>query len=175
MWKKLAPLLIVLSAALNIAFAGVWVFHAFDSRAIPSQEVEYKGKVWCPLHRQLDVSDDQWQKIEPGLVEFKRVSKKLRYEIGLDRAKVIDMVASTNPDRLAIQAWQDEIRDRQRQIQQLIVDRLLAEKEFLTPAQQKMFFDMLRKSSGCKGIGNMIGTGKSGSSLCDGNKKNSAE
>ena len=76
MWKRIGPLLIVLSVAMNVAFIGVWATHAIGSHW-PVERADDHGKVWCPLHRRLNVTDEQWRKIEPRMVEFRQASKAL--------------------------------------------------------------------------------------------------
>ena len=159
MWKRIGPLLIVLSVAMNVAFIGVWATHAIGSHW-PVERADDHGKVWCPLHRRLNVTDEQWRKTEPRMAEFRRASKALRQEISRNRGEMIDLVASPQPDRQAIAAKQEEIRAGQRRMQQLVIDHLLAEKEVLTPEQQKVFFDMLRQRGGCAGPGRMMGLGR---------------
>ena len=156
MWKRIAPLLIVLSVGLNVAFVGVWAVHAIGSHW-PAEHGDDHGKVWCPLHRRLNVTDEQWRKIEPRMVEFRRKAQAICQEVNRRRGEMIDLVASLQPDRQAIAAKQEEIRAGQRRMQQLVIDHLLAEKEVLTPEQQKVFFDMLRRRSGCAGPGRMMG------------------
>jgi len=156
MWKKIAPLLIVLSVALNIAFIGVWAVHAV--RAHWSDEgTDDDGDVWCPLHRRLSVTDEQWRQIEPRLAAFRRDSQSRRREIGRLRGEMIDLIAADEPDRQTIAAKQEEIRAGQRQMQQLVIEHLLAEKEVLTSEQEKELFDMLRRRSACPGPGRMMG------------------
>ena len=159
MWKKIAPLLVVLSVALNVAFIGVWAAHAIGSLR-PVEPADDHGKVWCPLHRRLNVTDEQWRKIEPRMAEFRRASEALRQEINRSRGEMMDLVASPQPDRQAITAKQEEIRAGQRRMQRLVIEHLLAEKEVLTLEQQKVFFDMLRRRSGCAGPGRMMGLGR---------------
>ena len=159
MWKRIGPLLIVLSVAMNVAFIGVWATHAIGSHW-PVERADDHGKVWCPLHRRLNVTDEQWRKIEPRMVEFRQASKALCKEINRNRGEMIDLVAFPQPDRQAIAAKQEEIRAGQRRMQQLVIDHLLAEKEVLTPEQQKVFFDMLRQRGGCAGPGRMMGLGR---------------
>lgn len=156
MWKKIAPLLIVLSVALNAAFIGVWAFQAMRSHW-PAAHVEEKGEVWCPLHRQLNVTHEQWLQIEPRLAVFRRDSQALCKQINELRSQMIDLIAGGEPDRQAIAGKQEEIRAGQQRMQQLVIGQLLAEKEFLTVDQQKELFDMLRKRSGCAGPGRMLG------------------
>lgn len=154
MWKRIAPLLIVLSVGLNFAFIGVWGFQTIRTHW-PVVPVE--NEVWCPLHRQLNVTREQWSKIEPRLTTFRRDSQAVCQQVNALRSQMIDLIASNEPDRQAIAAKQEEIRAGQQRMQQLVVERLLAEKEILTADQQKQLFDMLRKRSGCAGLGRMLG------------------
>jgi len=155
MWKKIAPLLIVLSVGLNVAFVGVWAAHAIGSHW-PVERADEHGKVWCPLHRRLNVTDERWRRIEPRMVEFRRASEALCQEINRHRGEMIELVASPQPDRQAIAAKQEEIRAGQRRMQHLVIDHLLAEKEVLTFEQQKVFFGMLRRRGGCAGPSRMM-------------------
>ena len=159
MWKKIAPLLIVLSVALNIAVVAVWAAHAIRGHWITSDRCGHRDGpegVWCPLHRRLNVTDEQWQRLEPRVLQFRRDSQALCQEVTRKRGELIDLVASPQGDRQAIAAKQEEILAGQRQMQQLVIEHLLAEKEVLTPGQQKDLFDLLRGRSGCAGHGPMM-------------------
>lgn len=162
MWKKIAPLLIVLSVALNIAFISVWAVHAARSHwptDAPSRE-----DAWCPLHRRLNVTDEQRRQLEPRIAEFRSRSQTICVELNRLRTELIDLIASDNPDRQAIAAKQEEIRAGQQRMQQLVVEHLLAEKQVLTAEQQKELFDLIRQRSACHGPGRMMGLPGAGSS-----------
>ena len=155
MWKKIAPLLIVLSVALNIAFIGVWAVHATRAHWLVDEARD--SEMWCPLHRRLNVTDEQWQQIEPRIVEFRRRSQAICGDMNRLRTELIDLIAADEPDRQAIAAKQEQIRAGQQQMQQLVVEHLLAEKEVLTAEQQKELFDLIRQRSACRGPGRMMG------------------
>jgi len=127
--------------------------------AVPllAADLKHDGQIWCPLHRRLNVTAEQWQQIEPGLDEFRRKSQSLCADMNRLRAELIDLIAIDEPDRQAIAAKQNQIRDGQRQMQQLVVEHLLAEKEMLTTAQRKTLFDLIRQRSVCEGPGRMMG------------------
>ena len=156
MWKKIAPLLIVLSVGLNVAFVGVWAVRAVG-RLRPTGHADDHGKIWCPLHRRLNVTEEQWRQIEPRLAAFRRDSQSRRQKISRLRGEMIDLIAADEPDRPAIAAKQEEIRAGQRQMQQLVIEHLLAEKQVLTAEQEKELFDLLRRRSACPGPGRMMG------------------
>ncbi|WP_146601766.1 Spy/CpxP family protein refolding chaperone [Novipirellula aureliae] len=137
--------LIVVSAALNVAFIGMWMTQA-TARHTRSADAGEKvaHTVWCPLHRQLKVTEEQWVQIEPPLREFQAAVEALREQTGELRSKVIALIATEDPDVEMIHTMQDQILETKRQIQHLVLDHLLAEKKILTTAQQQHLFDMLR-------------------------------
>lgn len=155
MWKKMAPLLIVLSVALNIAFISVWAVHA--ARAHWPSDAGGDREIWCPLHRRLDVTDEQWQRLEPRITDFRAGSQAICADMNRLRTELIDLIAGDEPDRQAIAAKQEAIRTGQRRMQELVVEHLLAEKDVLTPEQQTELFDLLRERTACRGQGRMMG------------------
>jgi len=157
MWKKIRPLLILLSVALNIAFATFWAVRALPSYLRGRHRTAGGGAVWCPLHRKLGATDAQWREIEPRLVEFKKSARAVCAEVNRARGEMIDLIAAPEADREAIRAKQGEIVAGQRRMQELVINHLLSEKKTLTPEQQKQLFEMLRRRSGCAGHGPMMG------------------
>ncbi len=151
MWKKVAPLLIVLSIALNIAFVGIWAVHAVRAHYADSRLRH--GKIWSPLHRRLNVTDEQWREIEPRLADFQKAARDVREDVNRLRLEFLDLIAVAEPDREALRAKQEEILAGQRRMQELVIEHLLSQKNVLTPVQQKYLFDMMRRRSGCIGHG----------------------
>jgi Spy/CpxP family protein refolding chaperone len=164
MWKNSTLYLIVVSVALNVAFIAMWVAYAAPVRRGPeagdSQVAE--EPVWCPLHRQLGVSPEQWQEIEPRLRDFQASVAELCQQTDGMRSQVIELLAAEEPDLEAIRARQDEILETKRRIQQRVVDHLLAEKNVLTPEQQRQLFALLRDRTGCGANPPMSGNGSGG-------------
>ncbi|MCL5280719.1 MAG: periplasmic heavy metal sensor, partial [Planctomycetes bacterium] len=155
-----AFLLIVLSVAFNIGVAGVWAAQTVAGHW-PAWEGcgpnNGSGAVWCPLHRKLNVTEEQWQRLEPRLAQFRQASQAVCQETQRKRAELIDLVAAAGTDRTAIAARQEEILAGQRRMQGLVIEQLLAEKEVLTVEQQRELFDMIRRHSGCVGPALMRG------------------
>lgn len=162
MWKTFKPYVLVTSAALNVAFVAIWLVHA----AAPGRSVSAPPDdeaIWCPLHRRLNVSPQQWAVIEPRLKAFQASVGQLCGQVDAMRMEVIDMLAGPAPDVQAIRAKQDEILATRRTIQAMVVDHLLAEKSTLTPDQQTTFFELLRQRAGCGGKSPpMSGGGRTG-------------
>lgn len=146
MWKTTRPFLIIASLSLNLAFVGMWLTHAspIGASSRPPAPVAKRQEIWCPLHRELKVTDAQWAKIEPGLREFQVAVGQLWQQADAKRAEVIDLIAADNPDVDKILGKQAEVLATKQQIQRLVVEHLLAEKEVLTTEQQRQLFAMLR-------------------------------
>ena len=147
-WKRF---LIALSVGLNLAFVGLWAVHAMPG----CRHVRGRGKVWCPLHRQLGATPEQWREIEPSMLAFQAKAREICGEAGRLRLELIDLLAAETPDKEAIAKKQAEIHKRQRRMQQLVVEHLLQTRETLTPEQRKTLFDMLRRKVGCGSHGPM--------------------
>lgn len=161
MWKTFAPVLIVLSVAMNVAFAGTWAV-CMTKAYWPIGAGEGDSTVWCPLHRQLDVTPDQWRLIEPRMREFHAKSQAICEELGRLRVEMIGIIAAENPDRQAIAAKQEEIRAGQQRMQELVIEHLLGEKQVLTLDQQNRLFQMMRERSMCAGPGHILGLSGAG-------------
>ncbi len=64
MWKTIKRCSMVVSIALNVAFVGIWIAYAAASLPSPWQtgkSITQQQKIWCPLHRELDVTEEQWE------------------------------------------------------------------------------------------------------------------
>ncbi len=163
MWKQMKPLLVILSIALNLAFVGVWLTCTAVSH-LGSQAARCEPGnseiVWCPLHRELDVTPEQWEKIEPRLRAFRTSADAICRQIGQLRAELIDLLAAPELDLGAVKEKQEEILAGQRQMQGLVIEQLTSEKKVLTAEQQQRLFDMLRSQSGCGRGGPMLVPGR---------------
>ena len=164
MGKHAKVLLITLSVALNVAFVGVWLAHAMSSPsgippAYPGPDAHHP--IWCPLHRELNVTLEQWQQIEPRLKEFRVTADSITAEVQGLRTEVVDLLARPHPDRQAVEAKQEEILTAQRRMQRLVAEHLLGEKEILTPDQQQQLFAIIRdRLGGNQATGPLLVPGK---------------
>jgi Spy/CpxP family protein refolding chaperone len=161
MWKTTKRYLIVTSVALNVAFVAVWIAYAALPKADPQEAGKPRARqaVWCPLHRELGVTQEQWTQIEPRLRDFQGAVGELCQRVQGARSEVIDLIAAREPDLEAIRAKQDEILGTKRKIQDLVVRHMLAEKQVLTPDQQARLLEILREQMGCGSGPPMSGRG----------------
>ncbi|OPZ16294.1 MAG: hypothetical protein BWZ10_01486 [candidate division BRC1 bacterium ADurb.BinA364] len=111
----------------------------------------------CSLHQHLGVSSEQWDKIEPRLAEFQTRAGERRARMMALRLELVDLLAAESPDAKAIQDKQNEILEAQRQMQALVIDNLLAEKDSLTPKQREEFFAIMREECSRGGLGMAMG------------------
>jgi len=162
MWSRLRTLLVILSVSLNVAILGTWLWQS--RLAWPgdwhwsSKRVDTDAGIWCPLHRQLGVSKEQWRRIEPCLVRFRDKAQDLRKKMEALRLNMVDLIASSPMDQKAIDAKQEEILAAQAMMQKLVIGHLLSERELLSPSQQNTLFDMIRTRCICSEQGALLGT-----------------
>lgn len=162
MWRSSKRFLIVASVTLNLAFVGVWLVHAIpagmgEELALPPAR---SGPIWCPLHQQLDVTPEQWARIEPLLKDFRRSARSVCGHVNELRLEMMELIAAPDPDREAIAAKQAEIQAGQRRMQGLLISHLLAEKEILTPEQQERLFTLIREQGECAPGGPRVLSGR---------------
>ena len=154
-------LLLIGSLALNLTFMGTWavkqftIAHGEEDRQ-QSKDVQDR-EIWCPLHRKLGVSKEQWQRIEPKMREFQsKISEQRRKMQGL-RLEMLDILAAPQVDKEAVEKQQERIIHAVRGMQDIVLDHMLTEKSLLTENQTREMFDMLRSrmeigaGKGCPG------------------------
>jgi len=112
--------------------------------------VDEESAVGCPLFRQIGVSPEQWNRLQPLLREFGQASEAIRMDVDRKCAEVYALLVAPDVDRRAIAARQEEILAGQRRMQDLSIEQLLAEKRFLTRRQQVVYFDLLNRRSGAR-------------------------
>lgn len=157
MWKRIRPLLFILSVAINAAFVVSWAAYALPRHIRAQDQPERDQRVSCPLHRQLGATEAQWREIEPRVTKFQESARLVCEEARRAQAEMIDLIAAPAPDRGAIRAKQEEVITCQRRMQELVVDHLLNEKNVLTPDQQDQLFRLVRQQAGCAAHGAMTG------------------
>ncbi len=150
--KRILIFIFAVSIALNTAFviawAGVRLSDGLTQEPSQSSQQDDNEKIWCPLHRSLKVTDEQWKQIEPNLLEFQNVSDGVCLEINNKRAEMIELLSKADPDTQAIMDKQKEILAGQDKMQKLVIEHLLFEKSVLTSQQQEEFFRLFRHQRG---------------------------
>lgn len=155
MWRRIHPIVLILSLAMNAGFASTWIAGLVRQRTAAGCRLEQQNteKIWCPLHRRLGVSEAQWSDIEPRMLAFHDSTRVLCRRMQALRGEVMDLLAADKPDRAAIEARQREIASRQQHMQRLVIQHLLREKDSLTPGQWRKLLELMRLGKGCGGHG----------------------
>jgi Spy/CpxP family protein refolding chaperone len=117
------------------------------------------GKIWCPLHRALGTTEEQWRTLEPVQRQYRAASQSVCGTVNSLRADMIDLLARPDPNRDSIRVKRDQIIDAQRKMQDLTIEHLLSEKQVLSAAQQDKLFSMMKRGDGCAARGTMLGLG----------------
>lgn len=160
MWPRVRTLALLLSLSLNAAFLAIGVGHAVTGdrfRASGPSQDRTPGTIWCPIHRELGVSPEQWKQIEPRLVQFQDAAQKQREVIQELRTQMMARLAAPEVAAEAVKAKQEEILAAQRVMQGLVIEYLLAERELLTPPQRARLFELIREHCGAaEGPGPML-------------------
>lgn len=165
MWNNLHKPLFALSVGLNLAFIAMWLVHSLsapgDAGGLSRPEID--GVVPSAIHREIGVTEEQWRKIEPLVLDFREKAVKQRQKISALRGQLMDLLTIPEMDEVAIREKQEEILAGQRRMQNLVIDHLLQEKEFLSPDQGKRLMQSLceqcRHDSGMvsrKGFGRVL-------------------
>mgnify|MGYP000657540682 CR=1 FL=1 len=164
MWNNLRKPLFALSLGLNLAFIAMWLIHSLP---VPgggediSRSVDDGAAVPSALHREIGVKEEQWKQIAPLVQAFREKAGKQRRKIRAFRGQLMDLLTMPGVDKAAIRLKQDEILLNQRQMQNLVIDHLLKEKEILSPEQAKKLMQYLRRQ--CRqdsGMGSGKGIGR---------------
>ncbi len=149
MHKRLVLIILALSLALNAAFVitcavrrfGVHRLGTGSGRRVAGGDEE----IWSPLHRNLGVTEEQWQKIEPHMREFLRTMEQRHERISEVRREMLDVLFSPDTDREAIEEQQDEVLKAFRRTQNVVLDHVLTERQYLTDTQEKKLKRMLQR------------------------------
>lgn len=166
MWDSVRKPLFALSIGLNLAFVVIWMAHSYPGRESRREAPGVPaGAVAVPsaLHRKIGVTEEQWERIAPHVREFRERAATQRRELSSLRRRLLDLLIVSKADEAAIRSKQAEILAGQRQMQNLVIDHLLEEKELLSPEQGKRLIQAIRKqcfrdsnTSSGKGIGRYL-------------------
>ncbi len=167
MWNKLKIPLFTLSVTLNVAFVAVWLAHTVPDLFTEfrvSHNVSDPAPISSSLYRELGVTSEQWNQMEPHIQHFRENAEDQRRKISMLRGQLMELLAEANVDEKALRAKQREILAEQQGMQNLVIELLLKEKEILTPEQQKALLKVIHQHCNClenkegssRGIGRML-------------------
>lgn len=167
MWRKVRPIVLAVSVALNVALLSTWAVRAIPAHLArrPSAGQPQQPEIWCPMHRELGLTTEQWKKIEPQMLRFHRQIREQRGKLKGLREEMFELLRADRADREKMKAQQEKILQALRGMQDIVLDHLLAEKRLLTDAQQSRLFEMVKRRMQSPGpSGPMMGPGRNGGS-----------
>lgn len=174
MWNHLRSPLLALSLGLNLAFAAIWLAHAAPDWAAGqtlTKTVADPLAVPSALHREIGVTPEQWQRIEPIIRDFREKAAQHRQTISSLRGQLVDLLRMPVVDEAAVRSKQEEILTGQRRMQDLVIGHLLKEKAMLAPDQAEKLIQSLCEQ--CRHAGGMV-TGKGLGGVLDGHSDDGA-
>lgn len=145
MKSQTKTLLVLLSVTLNVAFGIGWSVRALRGSAGP--EMSPADARTASLEKQLGLSAEQGRQIESTREAFRQSARSIAGEMNRHRQELLELLAAPEPDRESLRAKQHDIQSGQRQMQELVLEHILAEKQALLPAQQQKYFALLRRQS----------------------------
>ncbi len=148
MWNNLRKPLFALSVGLNLAFIAMWLVHSLPGRNSGqdiSRSVVETASVSSALHRDIGVTKAQWKRLEPLIQDFRVKAAEQRQKTRALRGQLLDLLNRPEANKASIRETQEEILAGQRRMQNLVIDHLLKEKEFLSPEQGRKLMQSLRE------------------------------
>lgn len=147
MRKNLKTLAVLFSVVLNIAFVTFAAYWRWSFANVP-QSPSGKGAL---LYEQLDLTAEQLRQFAPLRDRFHAQMSRIGNEIRAKQVELIDLLAVPSPERQAIHAQQERIRDLQRAMQDAVVSHILEESKVFTGEQRMKFFQLLKERSQLNG------------------------
>jgi Spy/CpxP family protein refolding chaperone len=95
-------------------------------------------------HKELGLTAVQEAQIAPLRSAFHAELARLRPALRAKREELVRLLAAPEPDRAQVNEVVKQINSLQAELQNAVLEHLLAEKKILTPAQQEKFISILR-------------------------------
>lgn len=141
MKKNIKMLSIIFSVVLNIVFIGLCFYHQSGLFALKNHRMDHNHL----LYEALDLTRAQRSKFTSAADRLHDFIRAQGRKTKAMRLELIDLLASQNSDRRAIDTKQEEIQILQRQTQTRVIDHLLEESGTLRPEQRQKFFALIKQ------------------------------
>jgi len=109
-----------------------------------------------------DLSQIQREQVSRIRTTFLPIVADIRRNLRESRAELADLLFEEPADRTQIDTVAGEIMSRQSELEKEVIEHILEEKELLSPAQQRKFYEIIvdQFSSGSLGVHDVRGTEK---------------
>jgi Spy/CpxP family protein refolding chaperone len=142
MKERLTILAILFSVVLNIVFVGTYIYHKFSESHNTSHDLSVNHRF---LYEELNLSSEQLEKFKPVRDRFHTSLREQELAIKDRQLELIDLLDRENPDHMAINTKQIEIKDLQGQLQEKVIDHFLEEDKIFTSVQRAKFFALIKE------------------------------
>ena len=140
MKKNLFKLAFIVSIIFNLAAAGAVVYGLTTTNTAAG-----KKKDAFAVYDRLNLTEEQKKVFGEHYMDIIRRITEAQKRYKTKWAEVVELVSQPNPDWTAIEARQKEILDTSRETQSMIFHRWDGVKAYMTPEQQKVFYEILRE------------------------------
>ncbi len=143
MKRKLLIWGIALLTVVNVAALATIGYHRLCSNRERHHENRHAQRDF--LHRELALSDTQAEQMKLLKEKFQLNVNPIRTALRTNQEQLIELLTAAAPHRSKIDSVQKEIDSLQAELQKMVIDHLLGQKEILTPEQQFKFFSIIRE------------------------------
>jgi Spy/CpxP family protein refolding chaperone len=145
MKSKFPIYLLVLSLALNAGVLGTLAYRYFIAPPLAQHTCPFNGSDQH-LYQTLGLTAEQLEAIKPMADSFHVELRELQAAATQQRDLLLALMERTPLDIPAIKAANIELTARQAKMQNAVMGHLLGMKRILDPAQQKVFFQLMRET-----------------------------
>lgn len=145
MKSKFPVYLLTLSLALNVGVLGTLAYRYFTAPPLAPRTCPFASDQQH-MYDVLGLSSEQRAALDPMAMEFHVSLRELQASAGEQRDALLTLMEQDKLDIQGIREAHNELNARQTTVQNAVMGHLLDVKRILTPAQQKMFFKLVRQT-----------------------------
>jgi len=150
--RKVLPVLLVFSLALNSAFIGAWAYHYFFVRPVLREQMLRAARperhAMAGALAELNLTGEQRRRLMAGRVALRRGIEEPRRRAEVAKERLLDLLAAPEADPEALKAAQQEIAADRAEVLRLVFEHLLRVRDVLSHEQRVEFREMLRGMRG---------------------------
>ncbi len=139
--KKLFLIVLAGLTLINLSAFGFWIYQKYRPRPARVRMIPHQPE--RPHLRMLHLTPEQARRFRESQRAFRWKADSISRKMRIARLTLMDELLSDQPDSSKIDSLLTQISKSQWWLEKLLVDHLLAQKEYLTPEQQVALFRMM--------------------------------
>lgn len=145
--KRLFQTLLLLSLTLNVGLLTVWLI----TPSGPLTQLEESESQWrqCAYQQQLELTDKQLQRLMTLRQDFQTSQYDHCKYVQSERLELLEHLEASETTPEAIEDQRARILSKQEEMLDMVVERLVAEREILDDDQRSQWFEYLRSRVQC--------------------------